>query len=167
MNPVLLLNASYEPLSVVTARRAVILTLTGKAELVHELEGVFLRSASLIIEHPSVIRLTRYVVVPYRANAPLTRQGIFRRDGYRCVYCGKAASTVDHVVPRSRGGANTWKNLVSSCRDCNHSKGDRLLSELGWKLRIAPYAPTHHQSVLNRFGEPHPSWLTYLPSRAA
>ena len=140
MSRVLLLNATFEPLAVVTAKRAVVLMLTGKAECVEvTLDGAF-HSENLTIPAPSVMRLSRYVRVPYRAAVPMTRAGVLRRDGRRCAYCGRRADTIDHVVPRSRGGAHTWDNCVAACRLCNSRKADRLLDELGWTL-AAPPAP--------------------------
>ena len=138
---VLLLNATFEPLAVVTAKRAVVLMLTGKAECVQAaLVGAF-HSESLTIAAPSVMRLSRYVRVPYRRPVPMTRAGVLRRDGRRCAYCTRRADTIDHVVPRSRGGGHTWENCVAACRPCNSRKADRLLDELGWNLRVKPIAP--------------------------
>ena len=138
---VLLLNATFEPLAVVTAKRAVVLMLTGKAECVEAaLEGAF-HSECLTIPTPSVMRLSRYVRVPYRRPVPMTRAGILRRDGRRCAYCTRRADTIDHVVPRSRGGTHSWENCVAACRLCNSRKADRLLDELGWSLRMKPIAP--------------------------
>lgn len=137
----LVLNASYEPLCVVPGRRAVVLVLTQKAVMVAAGDGV-LHSASTQVPVPAVLRLTRFVKVPYRAVVPLTRKAVFARDGGRCVYCDAAATSVDHVVPRSRGGAHAWDNVVSACGRCNHVKADRGIAELGWRLRRAPTAPT-------------------------
>src|ERR1022692_3786087 len=106
---VLLLNVTYEPLTTVGLRRAVCLVLGEKAEVVHDdAEGDLLRSASVVLVTPSVIRLRRYVRVPYRSRVPLTRGALMRRDNYQCAYCGHRAETIDHVVPRSRGGTHTW-----------------------------------------------------------
>jgi len=164
---VLLLNATFEPLAVVTAKRAVVLMLTGKAECVEAaLEGAF-RSESLTIAAPSVMRLSRYVRVPYRRPIPMTRAGVLRRDGRRCVYCGRRADTIDHVVPRSRGGTHTWDNCVAACRTCNSRKADRLLDELGWTLAVKPTVP--HRAlggVMVLAVEPHPSWEPWLGAAA-
>src|SRR3712207_671196 len=164
---VLLLNATFEPLAVVTAKRAVVLMLTGKAECVEAaLEGAF-RSESLTIAAPSVMRLSRYVRVPYRRPIPMTRTGVLRRDGRRCVYCGRRADTIDHVVPRSRGGTHAWDNCVAACRTCNSRKADRLLDELGWTLAVKPTVP--HRAlggVMVLAVEPHPSWEPWLGAAA-
>lgn len=139
---VLLLNASYEPLRVVALRRAIGLVLAGKADTLAEGDGV-IRSASISLAMPAVIRLRYMVRVPFRATAPLSRRAVLARDSKRCQFshCNRVASTVDHLVPRSRGGEHQWTNLVAACAACNARKGDRLLHELGWSLRRTPVAP--------------------------
>jgi 5-methylcytosine-specific restriction endonuclease McrA len=136
----LVLNASYEPLCVVPGRRAVVLLLTDKAVPVEEGEET-LHSERTEIRMPVVVRLTRFVKVPYAATVPLTRRAVFARDGGRCVYCSAPATSLDHVVPRSRGGTHTWDNVVSACARCNHVKADRGIAELGWRMRHAPVQP--------------------------
>lgn len=137
----LVLNASYEPLCVVPGRRAVVLVLNAKAVPVADGDDV-LHAATSAVRVPAVLRLIRYVRVPYRAVVPLTRKAVFARDGGRCVYCGAAATSLDHVVPRSRGGEHAWENVVSACGRCNHVKADRGIAELGWRLRRQPSAPS-------------------------
>lgn len=137
----LVLNATYEPLCVVPGRRAVVLVLTAKAVAVTDGDAV-LHAASRAVPVPAVLRLTRFVRVPYRAMVPLTRKAVFARDGGRCVYCGATATSLDHVVPRSRGGPHAWENVVSACGRCNHVKADRCIADLGWRLRRQPAAPT-------------------------
>lgn len=159
---VLLLNATFEPLAVVTAKRAVLLLLSGKAECLEAvLEGATIRSESLTLPAPSVMRLSRYVRVPYRHAVPMTRAGVLRRDGRRCQYCGKRADTIDHIVPRSRGGAHTWENCVAACRGCNSRKADRLVEELGWTLTAVPTVPKRG-GVLVLSAEPLPAWEPWL-----
>ena len=136
----LLLNASFEPLCVVSSRRAVVLVLKDKAEIVHR-NGAEFRSERRAIPVPTVVRLVHFVRVPFRASAPLSRRAVFARDGHRCQYCGGAAENLDHVVPRSRSGPHSWENVVASCRSCNARKEDRLLTECGMVLRRAPKAP--------------------------
>jgi 5-methylcytosine-specific restriction endonuclease McrA len=111
---------------------------------------------------PSVLRLTRYVRVPYRAQVPLTRRAVFARDGGRCVYCGATATSLDHVVPRSRGGAHTWDNVVASCARCNHTKADRALGDLGWRIGTPPRAPSGTAWRVLGFRTPDPRWQAYL-----
>jgi 5-methylcytosine-specific restriction endonuclease McrA len=165
---VLLLNATFEPLAVVTAKRAVVLMLSGKAECIEAaVDGAF-HSASLTLPAPSVMRLSRYVRVPYRRAVPMTRSGVLRRDGRRCAYCAKRADTIDHVVPRSRGGTHSWENCVAACKSCNSRKADRLLEELGWSLGFTP-KPPHRAAggVLVLAVEPHPAWEPWLGVAAA
>jgi 5-methylcytosine-specific restriction endonuclease McrA len=163
----LLLNASYEPLCVLPVRRAVVLVLTAKAVVLEEGTAA-LHSERLTVAAPAVIRLTRYVRVPYRSRAPLSRQGVLARDGHRCQYCGAAAETLDHVLPRSRGGRHVWENLVAACRRCNHTKADRTLDELGWTLRSGPpVAPRGVQRLLLGHGRCDPAWERYVGAEAA
>ena len=166
---VLLLNATFEPLAVVTAKRAVVLMLTGKAECVEAtFSGAAFHSENLTVPAPSVMRLSRYVRVPYRRSVPMTRAGVLRRDGRRCAYCGKRADTIDHVVPRSRGGTHDWDNCVAACRGCNSKKADRLLEELGWALASTPRAPDRAVGgILVLAVEPLPAWEPWLGAKAA
>jgi 5-methylcytosine-specific restriction endonuclease McrA len=166
---VLLLNATFEPLTALPLRRAVVLVVCGKAEVLHgDSAGLVLHSANRTVQVPSVIKLSTYVRVPYRARVPLTRAGLMYRDRYRCAYCGGRADTIDHVIPRSRGGAHSWQNCVASCAKCNHRKADRLLSELGWRLRTAPSAPHGpNWRLLAGVAEADPLWLPYLGEPAA
>ena len=166
---VLLLNATFEPLTALPLRRAVVLVVCGKAVVVHgDSAGLVLHSATTSIELPSVIRLSSYVRVPYRGRVPLTRAGLMHRDHYHCAYCGGRAETIDHVVPRSRGGPHTWQNCVACCARCNHRKADKLLSELGWRLRVVPAAPRGpHWRLLAGVADADPLWLPYLGEPAA
>ncbi len=157
----LLLNATYEPLCVVSCRRAVVLVLTEKAVPVEDGDGAF-HSVTTAVRVPSVVRLTRYVRVPYRAQVPLTRRAVFARDSGRCVYCGATATSLDHVVPRSRGGPHIWENVVASCARCNHTKADRAIAELGWRLRTAPRAPAGTAWRVLGLRAPDPRWQAYL-----
>jgi 5-methylcytosine-specific restriction endonuclease McrA len=157
----LVLNATYEPLGVVPSRRAVVLVLTEKAVTVEDGAGI-LHSVTRTIVVPAVVRLTRYVRVPYRAGVPLTRRAVFARDGGRCVYCGNAATSLDHVIPRSRGGAHNWENVVSACGRCNHEKADRDIATLGWRLRRTPREPTGTAWRVLGTGRCDPAWSRWL-----
>ena len=137
----LLLNATYEPLCVVSSRRAIVLVLADKAVSVHSAPEE-VHAETVVLPVPVVVRLTRYVRVPYPAQVPLSRRAVFHRDASTCVYCGSSATSIDHVVPRSRGGTHTWDNVVAACRRCNHTKADRSLAELGWKLPHPPRTPS-------------------------
>jgi len=159
----LVLNVTFEPISVVTQRRAMVLVLGGKADSVHETDRVF-RSERSSIALPSVVRLSYMVKVPYRRRAPLHRRALFVRDFHACQYCGAAAEGIDHVVPRSRGGEHTWENVVACCRPCNVRKGDRYLSEIvGMSLKVAPSAPAAMSWVSMSVPNVPPEWGTYLP----
>ncbi len=142
MQQVLVLNASYEPLNVTTVRRASVLVFKGKAEVIEELERG-LHTATAVFPWPHVIRLVHYVRVPRAVKRKISRRALFARDGWRCAYCGTTGGrlTLDHVVPRSRGGESSWENVVTSCATCNHRKGDRLPEEVQMSLRTPPRAP--------------------------
>ncbi len=164
MERVLLLNATYEPLALVSERRAVVLLLDGRAEAVafRPAASVF-RSAQLRVEVPAIVRLSRMVRIPRWARTPpLTRRAVLRRDGGVCAYCADAADTIDHVVPKSRGGRHEWTNVVASCKRHNLMKGDQLLSELGWTLSFTPWAPDGHLWRLRHLQEVDPLWEPYL-----
>nr|WP_253648466.1 HNH endonuclease [Williamsia deligens] len=166
---VLLLNATYEPLTAISIRRAVVLVLRERADVVHSDErGSQIHSADVSMAVPSVIRLRTYVRVPYRAKIPMTRAALMHRDRFRCGYCGAKADTIDHVVPRSRGGAHNWENCVACCASCNHKKADRLLSELGWTLRASLTPPKgRHWRLLATVKEIDPAWSQYIDVGAA
>jgi 5-methylcytosine-specific restriction endonuclease McrA len=161
MGRALVLNASYEPLSVVPARRAVMLVLSDKADLVHE-SGDHLRSERLTVDVPSVIRLRYFVRVPYQRRAALSRRGVFLRDGGICQYCGTRADSIDHVVPRSRGGEHVWENVVAACGRCNAHKRDHLLEDTSMRLRRRPAAPTATSWIAVVVGRVPDDWSPYL-----
>jgi 5-methylcytosine-specific restriction endonuclease McrA len=143
MQQVLVLNASYEPLNVTSVRRAHVLVFKGKAEVLEELRQP-LRSASDTYPWPHVIRLVSYVRVPRSVQRKISRRALFARDNWRCVYCGTTTGrlTLDHVVPRSRGGDSVWENVVTSCAPCNLRKGNRLPEEVAMHLPRLPKPPT-------------------------
>lgn len=157
----LLLNATYEPLCVVSSRRAIVLVLAEKAETVDSAPDV-VHAERLSLAVPVVVRLTRYVRVPYPAQVPLSRRAVFTRDGSTCVYCGGSATSIDHVVPRSRGGTHTWDNVVAACRRCNHTKADRSLAELGWVLPHPPKTPSGAAWRLLGARTVDPRWREWL-----
>jgi 5-methylcytosine-specific restriction endonuclease McrA len=159
MGRALVLNASHQPLAVVPIRRAVLLVLKDKAEVVVPDHQVF-RSERLTIEAPSVVRLRYFVKVPFRARAPLTRRAVFARDEWRCQYCGAQAENLDHVIPRSRGGLHVWENVVASCRRCNARKENRLPQEAGLRLVRQPFAPADGFRL--SLGRVEPAWEPFL-----
>lgn len=158
----LVLNATYQPLGVVPARRAVVLVLKSKAEIVETDDGAVFRSERLEIPVPAVVRLNYFVKVPYRQRATLSRRAIFLRDEHTCQYCGGQAENVDHVRPRSRGGTHTWDNVVAACRPCNSLKENRSPQEAGLRLRRSPGAPREHLFLVMSVGSLHPAWEQYL-----
>jgi len=159
MGRALVLNASHQPLAVVSARRAVVLVLKDKAELLVP-NGQLFRSERVSMEAPSVLRLRQFVRVPYRATAPLTRRAVFARDSWSCQYCGSAAENLDHVVPKSRGGTHTWENVVAACRRCNSKKENRLIEDAGLRLARRPMAPADGFRL--SLGRLEPEWEPYL-----
>jgi 5-methylcytosine-specific restriction endonuclease McrA len=160
---VLVLNHNYEPLSVCNVKKAVILLYLGKAELVEPYDGKFLHSVSVTIPFPSIVRLSIYVRVPFK-KIVLSRKNILRRDGHRCQYCGRSdvSLTVDHIIPRARGGEDTWENLVCACVRCNNKKGDRAPAEAQMALVRKPIRPNHVMFLRDFVGEMDERWKPYL-----
>jgi 5-methylcytosine-specific restriction endonuclease McrA len=167
MSSVLVLNATYEPLNVVSVRRAIILLLKDKAEILEAAEQ-WVHSATCSFPVPLVIRLVYYVRVPPRMSIPLTRRTVLMRDRYTCQYCGaqlaKAELTVDHVVPKVRGGATSWDNLVCACKPCNLHKGSRTPEEANMHLRSQPARPKVVALVLLAESPMHRAWHKYIAS---
>lgn len=158
----LVLNASYEPIQIVSVERALKLVFLAKAEIVEAGIGQ-IRSWLTTVARPSVIRLLRYVVVPHR-QAPCTRRGVLLRDNFTCQYCGATPAqhllTLDHVVPRASGGKMSWENVVAACKSCNHTKGNRTPQEAHMNLRSRPQAPSSISMMMNALGR-HPTWQVY------
>jgi 5-methylcytosine-specific restriction endonuclease McrA len=162
---VLVLNASYEPINVCTVRRAAVLVLKSRAEVIETGAGA-LRSERLVFVRPCVIRLMRYVRIPRDVHRrKITRKAVLARDAWTCQYCGRqthAGLTVDHVIPRSRGGESVWENIVASCGPCNRKKGDRLPREVAMHPRSRPKPPG--PTVFIRIASPTvpDAWEPYL-----
>lgn len=160
---VLVLNQNYEPLNVCQARRAIILTLKGKAEVL-ERDSREIKSPSFCIPLPSVIRLV-YLVKRPQPQPKLTRREVFIRDRYICQYCGQKTNelTLDHVIPRHLGGRHEWDNVVSACKACNYRKAGRIPREAGMKpiRQPSPPPPLRHYPIYSLDG--HPGWQKYLP----
>lgn len=162
MSKVLVLNASYEPLNITSWRRAVVLIIKGKAETV-EHNGLAVYANFPL---PTVIRLRHYVRIPYK-DIPLTRRNLLYRDNHTCQYCGYAGDglTLDHVVPRSRGGKEVWENMVSACVRCNVKKGNRTPKEARMPLRITPRKPhssLYFEIARHTRGDAHQEWRKYV-----
>ena len=164
--PVLVLNASYEPINICAARRALVLVLKGVATP-EEYSSVLLRSARQVLPLPSVIRLLEYRRIPHQARA-LSRKNILMRDRYTCQYCLRTLPslelTLDHVIPRSRSGETTWENLVACCHECNNLKGNRTPEEAGMRLARPPRPFTLHTSrhLMRLLGRSDEQWRKYL-----
>lgn len=162
----LVLNAGFEPLAVISFRRALILVLNNKATIIKsDVEHPVLASTGTF-DRPSVIVLSRYVKVPYARRVPVTRRGILRRDGNRCAYCAASANTIDHVMPKSRGGAESWDNLVACCFKCNNIKSDRTPQEMGWRLRVQPKMPVGPSWFALGLDFRHSDWEDFLGQAA-
>jgi 5-methylcytosine-specific restriction endonuclease McrA len=162
MSKVLVLNASYEPLNITSWRRAIVLLLKGKAESLEQNGHTVYRDLPL----PSVIRLRQYVRVPYK-EIPLTRRNILERDHHTCQYCHYKGEqlTLDHVIPRSRGGGDTWENLVTACVRCNVNKGNRTPKEASMLLRAQPrrpYSSLHFELLKHTRGNHNQEWRKYV-----
>lgn len=157
----LVLNATYEPLSVVSARRAVCLVLADKAEVVHD-DGEFLRSERMAFAVPTVIRLRYVVRRPRLRRTNVSRRALFIRDDHCCQYCSGVADSIDHVMPRSRGGQHEWENVVAACRPCNLRKRDRTPDEANMRLARQPRRPRDMTWVSISIGRVPESWLPYL-----
>ncbi len=164
----LVLNATYEPINVCTVRRAIVLLLKARAEVLEE-GSQTLHSERAAFARPFVIRLTAYVRVPRDAHRrKITRRAVFARDDWTCQYCGSRSNlTVDHVIPRSKGGASSWENIVASCAPCNRRKGDRTPAQANMHPHRAPRTP--HAEIFIRVSSPTipPAWRAYLPAAAA
>jgi len=169
MGSVLVLNATYEPLNIISVRRAVVLLLKDKAELLEATEQR-IRSSNMSLPAPSVIRLVHYVRIPRPMRIPLSRHTIMLRDGFACQYCGasphRSQLTIDHVVPKVRGGSSTWDNLVCACKRCNQTKGARTPREAGMTLRTSPGEPRYLAMVMLDQATRPEAWRRYIPSKA-
>lgn len=163
---VLVLNADYSAISLCTVPKAFLLVYLHKAELVASDDGEMLRSVNSAYPMPSVIRLNRYVNVPYK-GVVLTRHNIFKRDSNSCSYCGnKRDLTLDHVVPKSRGGKTSWTNLTTACRRCNTKKGNLTPEEAGMPLQIRPFRPTFVMFLREFDGSSETKWHPYLRKKS-
>lgn len=169
MSSVLVLNATYEPLSVVSTRRAIVLLLKEKAEMLEAAERE-LHASNVSMPIPLVIRLVYYVRVPHRVFVPFSRKTIMMRDKYTCQYCGaqptKAELTLDHIVPKVRGGLNTWENVVCACKACNNRKGSHTLDEVNMTLLSQPTRPQYLAIVVLASQGVHETWGKYIPELA-
>lgn len=160
---VLMLNQNYEPLTVCSAKRAIILMFQGKAEMIETADGLQIRSVTQSYSLPSVVRLWQYRRVPFK-RIMLSRKNVIMRDGHQCQYCGttRGAMTIDHVKPKRQKGSDTWENMVCACIKCNNKKGDRTPEQAGLKLLRKPYRPSHITFIQRHIGRSDQRWRPYL-----
>lgn len=159
---VLVLNQSYEPLTVCSTQRAFALIFLTKAEVIENYKDKFIRTPNRKYPLPSIIRLQNYIKVPYR-SVEISRKNIIKRDNATCQYCGSRIQlTIDHILPKSRGGQDTWENLVTACIRCNNSKGNRTPKEANMKLMSTPKKPNYIMFLKATLGKVEDNWKQYL-----
>lgn len=162
MDKVLVLNNDFTPINVTSLRRGFKLVFKGKAEIIYSDDDNPITSSFKKFQRPSVIRLIKYIYFPYR-KVPLSRINVFKRDGNRCVYCGTVENlTIDHVLPKSRGGNNHWKNIVTCCKTCNVYKDSMTPDEAGLTMSHEPFVPTYLQFIEKMDGLIDDKWKTFL-----
>lgn len=161
--PVLLLNQNYEPLTILKLKRAIVLLILGKVDMIENENGRVLHAISVQYRCPSVIRLKYYVRIR-RKEISLTKKNVVKRDNHKCQYCGKKTGvmTTDHIVPKALGGDESWKNLVCACLECNNRKGNRTPGQVGMRLLRKAKCPSYFTFVLREFGAPNTKWRPYL-----
>jgi 5-methylcytosine-specific restriction endonuclease McrA len=159
---VLVLNQSYEPVYVCSVRRAIILVFRDRAEII-EARDMSLRTVQAVFPVPSVVRLALYLRIPNKQLA-LTKRNVLRRDRHQCQYCGtrRAQMTVDHIIPRTQGGCDSWDNLVCACVRCNNRKGDQMPEQVGLALKRKPRLPNSATFIRHFIGVPDKRWRPYL-----
>ena len=162
---VLVLNLDHSPVAVVPVHKAIVLCLLEKANVLTTYELLFIRTVSRSFEYPAVIRLAQYKSIPFR-GVLLNRTNLFRRDGGECQYCGsKRHLTIDHIIPKSKGGKTNWTNLITACNRCNVSKGDKTPDQAGLILRSEPFKPSLSYFLAEYAERQAEEWLPFLPSR--
>lgn len=159
---VLVLNQDYSPITICSVNRAFLLVYLEKAEMIKDVKDSVLRTVTRSFPLPSVIRITKYINLPYK-GVVLTRHNLFKRDQNQCQYCGSSKDlTLDHVVPKSKGGKSTWTNLVTACKKCNAKKGDDELVQSGMILKKKPIKPSYIMFLRNNSDNYGEEWLPYL-----
>jgi len=164
----LLLDSSFSPVEVIDWKRAIILLLTGRAEAIDCYDDISIRSPRLSFQLPKTLRL--FSIHKSSRTVKFSRFNVIFRDNFECQYCGKSGSvkdlTIDHVIPVSRGGRNTWENVVAACSPCNSKKGSKLLAEMGVKLKREPYRPNWTPQIIIKLRESDPrEWLYWMPNK--
>lgn len=166
-NKVLILNQDYSAISLCSIQKAFVLLYLEKAEMLEKSDTGFLHSVTAIYPKPSVIRLQRYVHIPYKGIA-LSRHNIMKRDHFQCQYCGANRNlTLDHLVPRCRGGKSSWTNLITACGRCNTRKGDRTPEEAGLAIKQLPKKPSLVSFLRQHATSLDHTWATYLKIETA
>ena len=160
---VLMLNQNYEPLTICSARRAIVLLFQGKGEMIETADGLKIHTVTRAYSLPSVVRLWQYKRVPFR-KIMLSRKNIITRDGHRCQYCGtkRGAMTIDHIIPKKLNGSDTWDNMTCACVRCNNKKGDRTPEQAGMTIRKQPVRPSHISFIQRHLGDHDQRWRPYL-----
>lgn len=160
---VLILNQSYEPLTTCSTRKALILLFLTKADLIEDNKNRQIRTISNFYPFPSVIKLNSYKRVP-RKHLELSRKNIFQRDNYSCQYCGskELSLTIDHIIPKSRGGVDSWENLTTACFKCNNAKGNMTLQEVGFRMTSKPMKPNYIMFLNKSINKMEDSWKQFL-----
>jgi 5-methylcytosine-specific restriction endonuclease McrA len=167
MNAVLVLNQDYTPLTVCSVQRAFMLMFLNKAELLMSRKTKKLRSVSKSFPYPSVIKINHYINIPYK-GVVMSRHNIFKRDDGKCQYCGsKKKLTIDHIIPKSKGGQSTWFNLVTACNKCNSKKGNSNIEKLGMQLIQTPVKPSYTLMLRKSYHTYIEDWDTYLKLKKA
>lgn len=157
----LLLNGDFTPMKVLAIKPAIKLVLKDKVNIIVQGDNMY-RSGKLEMPEPKVLHLKKYVHVPHKAHMKPTRRAIMARDNHTCQYCGAHATTIEHIVPRSKGGQHTWDNVVACCGPCNFRKADTLLEKLGWELTTTPRQPSGSFWILVKHKEIDPLWEEFL-----
>jgi 5-methylcytosine-specific restriction endonuclease McrA len=161
----LVLNQDFSPITICTVQKAFLLLYLQKAELIENNDKLLLRTVDRSFPFPSVIRLTTYVNMPYK-GVMLTRQNIFKRDAHECQYCGTSKDlTLDHLIPRSKGGKSVWTNLVTACKRCNASKGDSSLAQSELNLKRPPFKPNYVMFIRDFSGQVDEKWMPFLKTK--
>ena len=161
---VLVLNLDHYPVAVVAVQKAMVLLLMEKAQLLSSYDLLEIRTVSRSYAYPAVIRLAQYKTIPYK-GVLLNRANLFRRDRGQCQYCGSVKQlTIDHVIPRSKGGKTSWTNLVTACNRCNVLKGDKTLEQVGMQLRMEPFVPSLSYFLASYAERQAQEWMPFLAS---
>jgi len=159
---VLVLNSTYQPINITTLSRGFKLVFKGKAEVLEYMKDKPLITSLKEFKRPTVIRLYNYAPVPYR-KVRLTRVNIFKRDGHKCGYCGSVKNlTIDHILPKSRGGKNTWENLITCCGSCNLKKGNKTPTEANMPLKLTTFRPSFVYFIKKFEQNNNESWVNYI-----